>query len=176
MKIKKLKQKKHIYVDVFFCLLNIVMCNIITKLLEFLPKFSYIIYVMRIVSSSYPLSDRLNVVMSSILAVVILMVFISLKFSLQTEVILFVGLFIFGSVFAVNSALHSYLIVALAKEDGVSMDVGFYYTANALGRLLGTVLSGVLYQGYATDEQGLLACLLASFVLALASAFFIKRV
>lgn len=113
---------------------------------------------------------------STILAVVTLMVLISLQLSQQTEIILLLGLFVFGGVFAINSALHSYLIVAMAKEDGVSMDVGFYYTANALGRLLGTVLSGFLYQSFDTADQGLLACLLTSFMLAIAAAVFIKRV
>jgi predicted MFS family arabinose efflux permease len=48
-------------------------------------------------------------------------------------------------VFAMNSSLHSFLILAYADDDGVSMDVGFYYSANAVGRLVGTLLSGVLY-------------------------------
>jgi hypothetical protein len=61
---------------------------------------------------------------------------------------------VFGVLFAVNSALHSYLIVSYAKADGVSLDVGFYYMANAMGRLLGTVLSGWVYQ-----VHGLVACL-----------------
>lgn len=55
------------------------------------------------------------------------------------------GLAVFGALFAVNSSLHSYLIVSYAKADGVSLDVGFYYMANALGRLLGTLLSGWLF-------------------------------
>ncbi|MEM9200873.1 MAG: organoarsenical effux MFS transporter ArsJ [Actinomycetota bacterium] len=57
------------------------------------------------------------------------------------------GLIIFGIVFALNSSLHSYLILAYAGDDDVSMDVGFYYSANAAGRLVGTVLSGLLYLG-----------------------------
>jgi MFS family permease len=56
------------------------------------------------------------------------------------------GLLVFGAVFAINSALHSYLILAFAKGEQVTMDVGFYYMANATGRLLGTVLSGLTYQ------------------------------
>lgn len=71
-----------------------------------------------------------------------------------------VGVLVFAAVFAVNSALHSYLIVALARADGISLDVGFYYAANALGRLVGTLLSGLLYQAF-----GLAACLLAAAVL-----------
>ncbi|MEL6913779.1 MAG: organoarsenical effux MFS transporter ArsJ [Pseudomonadota bacterium] len=56
------------------------------------------------------------------------------------------GLLLFGAVFAINSALHSYLILAFTKAERVTMDVGFYYMANAGGRLLGTVLSGLTYQ------------------------------
>ncbi len=70
---------------------------------------------------------------------------------------LLAGLFIFGAVFAVNSSLHSYLIVSYANSDGVSMDVGFYYMANAMGRLIGTVLSGWVFQVF-----GLIACLWVS--------------
>lgn len=67
------------------------------------------------------------------------------------------GLALFGVLFALNSALHSYLIVSYASEDGVSLDVGFYYMANALGRLVGTVLSGWVFQ-----RAGLAACLAVS--------------
>ncbi|MEM6308999.1 MAG: organoarsenical effux MFS transporter ArsJ [Pseudomonadota bacterium] len=56
------------------------------------------------------------------------------------------GLLVFGAIFAVNSALHSYLILAFTRGERVTMDVGFYYMANAAGRLLGTLLSGVTYQ------------------------------
>lgn len=73
-------------------------------------------------------------------------------FYIQSSII--VGLLIFGAVFAINSSLHSYLIVSFAGKDGVSLDVGFYYMANAMGRLIGTVLSGWVYQAY-----GLEACL-----------------
>jgi hypothetical protein len=56
------------------------------------------------------------------------------------------GLLVFGFVFALNSALHSYLILAFTGPERVTMDVGFYYMANAGGRLVGTVLSGASYQ------------------------------
>lgn len=56
------------------------------------------------------------------------------------------GLLVFGAVFAVNSSLHSYLILAFSKADRVTMDVGFYYMSNAAGRLVGTLLSGLSYQ------------------------------
>jgi len=56
------------------------------------------------------------------------------------------GLIVFGVIFAVNSSLHSYLILALSSAERVTLDVGFYYMANAGGRLLGTLLSGLTYQ------------------------------
>ena len=68
--------------------------------------------------------------------------------------VLVIGLLLFGVVFAINSALHSYLILAYSDSDRVSMNVGFYYMANAGGRLAGTVLSGLVYQ-----TQGLQGCL-----------------
>lgn len=58
---------------------------------------------------------------------------------------LVLGLLAFGAIFAVNSALHSFLILAFTKSERVTMDVGFYYMANAAGRLVGTVLSGLSY-------------------------------
>ena len=70
---------------------------------------------------------------------------------------LMAGLTVFGILFAINSSLHSYLIVSYANEDGVSLDIGFYYMANAMGRLIGTVLSGWLFQ-----VAGLEACLWVS--------------
>jgi predicted MFS family arabinose efflux permease len=78
----------------------------------------------------------------------------------SVQTILVVGLLVFGVLFAINSSLHSYLIVSYASEDGVSLDVGFYYMANALGRLLGTVPSGWIFQ-----VAGLAACLWISAVL-----------
>ncbi len=76
----------------------------------------------------------------------------------HSEMVIVLGLMIFGAVFAVNSSLHSYLIVSYAKDDGVSLDVGFYYMANAMGRLVGTVLSGWVFQVW-----GFAACLWVSF-------------
>ncbi|MEZ5882334.1 MAG: organoarsenical effux MFS transporter ArsJ [Paracoccaceae bacterium] len=61
-------------------------------------------------------------------------------------VTLVAGLLVFGALFAVNSALHSYLILAFSRSERVTMDVGFYYMANAGGRLIGTLLSGLTYQ------------------------------
>ncbi len=75
------------------------------------------------------------------------------------------GLLLFGVLFAINSSLHSYLIVSYARGDGVSLDVGFYYMSNAAGRLLGTILSGWVYQAY-----GLEACLWISAALVATAA------
>jgi len=62
------------------------------------------------------------------------------------ELILVIGLVIFAIVFAVNSSVHSYLILAYTSHENAAVDVGFYYMANAMGRLIGTVLSGAVYQ------------------------------
>ncbi|MBA1443703.1 MAG: organoarsenical effux MFS transporter ArsJ [Chromatiales bacterium] len=72
----------------------------------------------------------------------------------DSQVVLILGLILFGIVFAINSAVHSYLILAYSDFDKVSMNVGFYYMANAGGRLVGTMLSGWAYQ-----TQGLVGCL-----------------
>ncbi|MBQ0778540.1 MAG: organoarsenical effux MFS transporter ArsJ [Pseudomonas sp.] len=82
---------------------------------------------------------------------------LGLYFELNAQWVLLGGLMLFGVLFAVNSSLHSYLIVSYAQADGVSLDVGFYYMSNALGRLIGTLLSGWVYQAY-----GLEACLWVS--------------
>jgi len=74
------------------------------------------------------------------------------------------GLGVFGVVFAINSSVHSYLILAYAEDDAVALDVGFYYMANAGGRLAGTLLSGALYQ-----RAGLPGCLWGSVAFAAAA-------
>ncbi|EWH11505.1 major facilitator transporter [Catenovulum agarivorans DS-2] len=91
---------------------------------------------------------------ATLLATVTLFIALALYFQWAIHISLIAGLMIFGVLFAINSSLHSYLIVSMADADGVSLDVGFYYMANALGRLIGTVLSGWVYQAY-----GLAACL-----------------
>ncbi|MGI2070137.1 organoarsenical effux MFS transporter ArsJ [Shewanella baltica] len=97
---------------------------------------------------------RSALIWASMLAFVPALIACSIQFSFYPEASLLLGLMLFGALFAVNSSLHSYLIVSYASEDAVSLDVGFYYMANAMGRLVGTVLSGLVYQAY-----GLAACL-----------------
>jgi predicted MFS family arabinose efflux permease len=82
---------------------------------------------------------------------------IGLEAGLNPGGVLIVGLGIFGVVFAINSAVHSFLILDYAESDRVAMKVGFYYMANAGGRLVGTVLSGGIFM-----THGLVGCLIAS--------------
>ncbi|MEA2152605.1 MAG: transporter, family, 1-arseno-3-phosphoglycerate exporter, partial [Solirubrobacteraceae bacterium] len=82
---------------------------------------------------------------------------IALEAEVDATVAIIVGLLPFGVVFAMNSAVHSYLILAYSDNDKVAMNVGFYYMANAAGRLAGTVLSGLMYEWH-----GLTACLWTS--------------
>ena len=80
------------------------------------------------------------------------------------------GLLLFGALFAINSSIHSYLIVAYAREDGTSLDVGFYYMCNAAGRLVGTLLSGLVYQQF-----GLVACLVLSSAMLIVTAVISRK-
>jgi len=80
------------------------------------------------------------------------------------------GLLLFGGIFAINSALHSYLILAFTRTERVTMDVGFYYMANAAGRLMGTLLSGLSYQ-----FGGVAACLGVAAAMVGISALFAGR-
>lgn len=84
---------------------------------------------------------------------------------LLSQILLLSGLLAFAGIFAINSAYHSYLVVAYARADGASLDVGFYYMSNAIGRLLGTLLSGWVYASF-----GLAACLGVSATLLLVAA------
>ena len=95
---------------------------------------------------------------------------LALLFEWHIQTVLVLGLLIFGAVFAINSSVHSYLIVAWARQDGVSLDVGFYYMANAAGRLVATILSGLIYQ-----QWGLAACLFGSAVFVLCSALLARK-
>jgi MFS family permease len=94
----------------------------------------------------------------------------ALWLQLSVTFVIIVGLALFGLLFAINSSLHSYLIVSYSRADGVSLDVGFYYMANAAGRLLGTVLSGWVYQ-----HSGLVACLMISGLLLALSTLVVRQ-
>lgn len=99
----------------------------------------------------------------AMLTLVPVMIIVALWIDVAIKTSLIAGLMLFAIVFAINSAIHSYLILAYTDHDNVTMDVGFYYMANAAGRLAGTVLSGYLYQ-----VAGLTGCLWVSvgFILA----------
>jgi len=107
---------------------------------------------------------RQAVVWGALLTLSPLLLSIALWQSAPVAASIIIGLGLFGALFAVNSSLHSYLIVSYSRSDGVSLDVGFYYMANAAGRLLGTILSGWIYQ-----QWGLVACLGVSVLLLLGS-------
>jgi hypothetical protein len=99
------------------------------------------------------------------LAVVAAAVPLGLMAGLSANVTIVGGLAVFGAVFALNSAVHSYLILDYTDGDKVALNVGFYYMANAGGRLAGCLLSGVLYQ-----IAGLAGCLWGAFGFAVIAA------
>ncbi len=100
-----------------------------------------------------------------ILAAVAAAIPIGLAAGLAPKFIIVGGLSLFGIVFAVNSAVHSYLILDYTDGDKVALNVGFYYMANAGGRLIGCLLSGLLY-----EFAGLAGCLWGTFAFALTAA------
>ncbi|MCF7200752.1 organoarsenical effux MFS transporter ArsJ [Pseudomonas oligotrophica] len=108
---------------------------------------------------------RAAFVWAALLGALPALIALGLGSTLPAQPLLIGGLLLFGVLFAVNSSLHSYLIVSYAREDGVSLDVGFYYMSNALGRLLGTLLSGWVFQAH-----GLAACLWVSTAFVLLAA------
>ena len=105
-----------------------------------------------------------------LLAGVAALVPLALSEGMSAQVVIVGGLAFFGAVFAVNSAVHSYLILDYTDGDKVALNVGFYYMANAGGRLVGCLLSGVLFQGF-----GLLGCLWGTFAFALCAAIIALR-
>lgn len=100
-----------------------------------------------------------------VIPVILACVILILPHSQLVVGLVIVGLLVFGALFAINSSLHSYLILAFTTGERVTMDVGFYYMANAGGRLLGTLLSGATYQ-----LGGIAACLLTAALLILLSS------
>jgi hypothetical protein len=109
-----------------------------------------------------PPDGRVATWLALVLALLPALIAIALTADFDPQSVLIAGLVAFGLVFAMNSAVHSYLILSYSAADRVSMNVGFYYMANAGGRLAGTILSGLLYQFY-----GIQGCLWASTLLLL---------
>ena len=83
---------------------------------------------------------------TSILTLIPAAIALAFMAGLPAQIVITGGLIIFGIVFAFNSAVHSYLVLAYTEDDDVALNVGFYYMANSGGRLIGTVISGVVYQ------------------------------
>ncbi|WP_373503616.1 organoarsenical effux MFS transporter ArsJ [Aestuariivirga sp.] len=104
---------------------------------------------------------------SAVLALVpaLIIAALGLDSGISPDIILVAGLGLFGAAFAINSSVHSYLILAYAGSEKAAEDVGFYYAANAAGRFGGTLLSGLLYQW-----GGITTCLTGS-ALMLAACF-----
>ena len=109
------------------------------------------------ISNDHPPDGRTAFFWSLGLTAVPAMLAFALNMQSAATAALVIGLILFGLIFAMNSAVHSFLIVSYADADGISLDVGFYYMANAAGRLLGTICSGWVYQAY-----GISACLAVS--------------
>jgi len=108
-------------------------------------------------SKAHNIDRKSMIALAAVLSLVPVGIAMALQTNIDAGLLLVVGLSIFGFFFALNSAVHSYLILSYAERDSVSLDVGFYYMANASGRLVGTVLSGLMCQ-----QWGLEGCLYCS--------------
>ncbi|MBD2233444.1 organoarsenical effux MFS transporter ArsJ [Phormidium tenue] len=102
---------------------------------------------------------------TSILTAIPALIALTLMAGVRGDIAVTGGLVVFGVVFAFNSAVHSYLVLAYTEDKDVSLNVGFYYMANSGGRLLGTIASGLVYQWL-----GLVGCLGVSSLFVLAAA------
>lgn len=104
------------------------------------------------------------------LAGLTLLLALLLDYAALQSVYLVMGLALFGFIFAINSAVHSYLVLHYSQHDNVSIDVGFYYMSNAAGRLTGTILSGLVYQYW-----GLAGCLWFSTIFILSAGLLSQK-
>ena len=103
------------------------------------------------------------VIFGGLLALIPVGIALALTRDFSVVYVVTIGLLLFALLFAVNSALHSFLIVRFARADGASLDIGFYYMANAGGRLAGTVASGALFQVFGLDACLWLSALMIAF-------------
>ena len=122
-----------------------------------------------------PPSRQRAVTLAALLTLVPAFIATLLYLEIEPTGVLIAGLALFALIFALNSAVHSYLIVSYAKADGVSLDVGFYYMANAMGRLVGTLLSGALFQWAGMGVTGLVTCLVGSALMVLAATVMSRK-
>ena len=106
---------------------------------------------------------------SALLTAIPALIAMALWREVDVAVAITAGLAAFGVVFAMNSSIHSYMVLAYTDAQSVSLDVGFYYMANAAGRLAGTLLSGAVFMLGRSETEGMQACLWASSVLVLLS-------
>ena len=107
---------------------------------------------------------------SALLTAIPALIAIALWRNADVAIAITAGLSAFGVVFAMNSSIHSYMVLAYTDQDNVSLNVGFYYMANAAGRLVGTLLSGVVFMIGGSEAGGMQACLWASSLLVLLSS------
>ena len=107
---------------------------------------------------------------SALLTAIPALIAIALWRNADVGIAITAGLAAFGVVFAMNSSIHSYMVLAYTDQDNVSLNVGFYYMANAAGRLVGTLLSGAVFMVGGSEAGGMQACLWASSLLVLLSS------
>ena len=111
----------------------------------------------------------ISVVVQVLLTIIPALIAVALWRQVDVAIAITAGLAAFGVVFAMNSSIHSFMVLAYTDAESVSLNVGFYYMANAAGRLVGTLLSGAVFVLGRTEAAGMQACLWASSLLVLLS-------
>ena len=106
---------------------------------------------------------------SAVLTAIPALIAVALWRDVDVTIAITAGLAAFCVVFAMNSSIHSYMVLAFTEQEDVSLNVGFYYMANAAGRLVGTILSGAVFMLGRTDMAGMQLCLWVSSCLVLLS-------
>ena len=114
---------------------------------------------------SHPPAGETAALSAFALVAITMLIAIGVSAGLSPWLTVVAGLALFGLIFAINSSVHSYLILAYTENHRASLDVGFYYMANASGRLVGSLLSGIIFQ-----FAGLSGCLWTSAVFVLIAA------
>jgi len=125
----------------------------------------------KILSETKALYSQAKVWANILIIIPLILIILNINFNESKLIITIVLLFIFGFVFAINSSIHSFLILKFTDKDRVTLDVGFYYMSNAFGRLIGTLLSGLSF-----EYGGFSLCLILTTILLFFNRLSLKKI
>jgi len=124
----------------------------------------------KILSETRALYSQAKVWANILIIIPLILIILNINFNESKLIITIVLLFVFGFVFAINSSIHSFLILKFTDKNRVTLDVGFYYMSNAFGRLIGTLLSGLSF-----EYGGFSLCLILTSILLFFNRLSLKK-